>query len=575
MLKKLLDIEYHPKLVEIMIKGSSPSIYISGIIIPLLISSVMYGFIDLYIIVLWVSLNLLLFLIRVSVLYKIKKLLSQNKELKPYICLNISVVFATTLLYAFALVYLSFYVPDIELFFMAVLMLSMIAGSMSAHIGVFHTYAINVVINSLSIISVFFIHGGQIFYIFAFTTTVFMFVMLKNGYLHYQSLRENIILKETFQERVKSSTQELQAQNEKLNASLKNFQDLLDSSIVMIIFHTREGLIIELNKEIVSTFGFQSKESVIGRNIREFIPQKSLPIVLESITKDYTAPYELILKKVDGTEFPVLISGKNTMLDSQLVRMVSMMDLSETKEKDMILRKQAKLAQMGEMLSMIAHQWRQPLSAISAASIGLHIKSQLGTADKESVFQATKDIADYAQHLSSTIDDFRNFFKPNKELKSVDFCELTESVLSLVEKPLMNRHIKLIVTLECKTKFLTYPNELKQVMLNLIQNSQDALMESKEETPYIKIVAKEDHLHEFPFILEVSDNAGGIKIETIEKVFEPYFSTKLEKNGTGLGLYMSKTIVEEHCNGRLSVENIENGVLFRIAVAPMKEIVCV
>ena len=566
MLKKLLDTEYHPKLVEIMIKGSIPSIYISGLLVPFLVSVLMSKYIDNFYIYLWMFLNIIILVIRVSILNKIKTLLHLPKELKYYISLTIGVVFSTTVLYSSGLIYVYQSVPDIEFFFMAILMISIIAGSMSALIGIFHAYALYVIVNSLTIIGIFLVHGGQIFEIFAFTTFVFMLMMLKNGLLHYSSLKENILLKETFEVRVEESVYELQTQNEKLNASLRNFQDLLDSSMVMIVFHTDEGQIIELNQEAVSTFGYESKEKAIGKTIQDFIPDKSMPIVMEALKHNYSAPYELVLIRNDGTEFTVLISGKTTILDSKKVRMVTMMDLTEIKQKDMLLQRQAKLAQMGEMISMIAHQWRQPLSAISAASAGLSLKSQLGLIEEDTIEKITQNISDYSQHLSETIDDFRNFFKPNKNLELVNFCELTNSVLSIVDKSITNKNIELILDLDCESQFLSYPNELKQVILNLIQNAQDALIENNIQNPYIKIVATKDTTKDLQYSLKVCDNAGGINDEILEKIFEPYFSTKLEKNGSGLGLYMSKTIVEEHCHGRLSVINTEDGALFTIEI---------
>ena len=566
-LSKLLEIDYHPKLVEIMIKGSVPSIYISGVIVPLLVSIVISKYIDNIYVFIWIFLNLMVLLVRIVSLNRIKDLFYDAKELKRYIVYSISIVIFITLLYSSGLILISSYVPDLELFFLVVLMISMIAGSVSALIGIFHAYAIYVIVNSLSIIGLFFYHGGQVFDIFAFTTIIFMFMMLKNGYIHYKSLKENILLKETFEARIKDSTRELQEQNIKLNASLKNFKDLLDSSMVMIVFHTHKGEIVELNQEAIFTFGYNSKAEAIGKNIKDFVPKESLKVVKKALDQDYSAPYELLLQKEDGSEFSVLISAKSTVLNSQKVRMVTMMDLTETKEKDILLQRQAKLAQMGEMISMIAHQWRQPLSAISAASAGLSLKSQLGVLDESIIVKTTEDISNYSQHLSETIDDFRNFFKPNKSLEFVDFCELTRSVLSIVEKSLITQEIELILELECQSKFKTYPNELKQVILNLIQNAQDALIENNVKNPYIKIVTSKDEDSDFEYSLSVCDNAGGISDEVVEKIFEPYFSTKLEKNGSGLGLYMSKTIVEEHCNGRLSVTNNDDGALFTIMIS--------
>jgi len=220
---------------------------------------------------------------------------------------------------------------------------------------------------------------------------------------------------------------------------------------------------------------------------------------------------------------------------------------------------QSRLAQMGEMLSMIAHQWRQPLTAISATSSALNLKSKLNKLDNETVVSLTNKISLYAQHLSNTIDDFRDFFKSNKEKKEINYDELVSSVLNIVEISIVNKNIKIIKNLESKEYFFSYPNEIKQVILNLIKNAEDILVEKKINNPMITISSTKN-------ILTIADNAGGIPFDIIERIFDPYFSTKLEKNGTGLGLYMSKTIIEEHCGGILSVTNNTSGAVFKIII---------
>ncbi len=239
------------------------------------------------------------------------------------------------------------------------------------------------------------------------------------------------------------------------------------------------------------------------------------------------------------------------------------MEVKKSREKDKQMSDQHRLAQMGEMMSMIAHQWRQPLSAISATSISVLLKAEFNTLKSEKVIVDMKKISDFSQHLSSTINDFRNFFKSHKDKKLTNFAELTKDVLSIIEISLINRDIKLIQELKCTSKFEIYASETKQVILNLVKNAEDVLVEKNIKNPYIKILAYYDNLN---YILEVSDNGGGIPEDIIDKIFDPYFSTKLAKEGTGLGLYMSKTIIEEHCNGQLTVSNNEDGAVFRITL---------
>jgi len=253
-----------------------------------------------------------------------------------------------------------------------------------------------------------------------------------------------------------------------------------------------------------------------------------------------------------------MLKNLNTTLEDRVQEEVNL-----NRIKDKQLMQQSRLAQMGEMLSMIAHQWRQPLSAISSVAVSLNIKAELGKADEETVIGFAKKISEYAQHLSSTIDDFRDFFKPSKEVEYTTFNEIIASVLKIVENEINLYDINLIQQLECYEEFYSYPNELKQVILNLLKNAQDILVEKNIQDPYIKV---NTYTEKGKLVLTVSDNGGGIPEDIIDKVFDPYFSTKLDKNGTGIGLYMSKTIVDDHCKGELSVSNNEEGAVFKLSL---------
>ena len=231
--------------------------------------------------------------------------------------------------------------------------------------------------------------------------------------------------------------------------------------------------------------------------------------------------------------------------------------IKENRQKDQQLFQQSRLAQMGEMISMIAHQWRQPLNAISAASMSMNLKAKLNKLDNELAINLTAKISEYSQHLSSTIDDFRDFFKANKEKEKTTYEELLKMVLNIVETSIVNKNIKLVKNLNSQKVFCTNPNELKQVILNLIKNAEDVLLDRNVENPKITIETNDN-------VLTISDNGGGIPEDIIDKIFDPYFSTKSKKDGTGLGLYMSKIIIEEHCGGKLSVTNAKEGAVFKV-----------
>jgi len=243
-------------------------------------------------------------------------------------------------------------------------------------------------------------------------------------------------------------------------------------------------------------------------------------------------------------------------------------EVEKNRQKDKQLIEQSRLAQMGEMLSMIAHQWRQPLNAISFNSAGLELKAQLNKADANTVLDASKVISHNVHYLSQTIDDFKNFFKKDKVKQKVSYTQVIQNTLQIILPSIKEKKIELIQELDFQEEFFTYSNELQHVLLNILKNAEDILDEKDILKPYIKIST---YLKDENYILEIADNGGGIDEDYIVKVFNPYFSTKLEKEGTGLGLYMSKMIIEEHCLGKLNVRNSEEGAIFQIQLHNIEE----
>ncbi|WP_421715756.1 ATP-binding protein [Arcobacter arenosus] len=232
--------------------------------------------------------------------------------------------------------------------------------------------------------------------------------------------------------------------------------------------------------------------------------------------------------------------------------------------QQLLIMHQQKLAQQGEMLSMIAHQWRQPLTALSATTNALILKNMVGKEiNSDELYNELKLISTYTNHLSSTIDDFRNFFKAEKEKTTVSFEELADKSLNIIKLSLETNNIKIFKNYNCKQKVSTYENEVRQVILNIFKNAEDVLIERKIEDKKIFIETKEEDNY---IVLSINDNAGGIKEELLSKIFEAYFSTKKNKDGTGLGLYMSRTIINKHCNGKLEASNNKYGAVFSIKI---------
>jgi C4-dicarboxylate-specific signal transduction histidine kinase len=246
-------------------------------------------------------------------------------------------------------------------------------------------------------------------------------------------------------------------------------------------------------------------------------------------------------------------------LNEQLEHRVAQ-EVEKNREKELLLQEQQRFAIMGELISMIAHQWRQPLNAISAATQVLKMKMRLNKLDNETIITVTDNIVSYTQHLSNTIDDFRSFTQKAKHKERVTYSEIIESVMGIMGASLKSKAITVELDLESDVVFKTLTSELKQVLLNLLKNSEDVLVDKGVANPRITIQTRGT-------LLCVSDNGGGIEECVQETLFDPYVSTKKEKNGTGLGLYMSKIIIQEHCGGSLRVENTQEGAKFTIDLA--------
>ena len=235
----------------------------------------------------------------------------------------------------------------------------------------------------------------------------------------------------------------------------------------------------------------------------------------------------------------------------------SYVSLAQTQRQ---LIQSTKMAAVGEMLAMIAHQWRQPLSVVGMITSALTLKVHMNKIDTAFSNEIEK-LQNQIRFLSRTIEDFRNFFRPNDKLESVQLCDIVMMTVKMFEPLLHKLGIELQTEMIDVASIRVHQSELQQVIINLLKNAVDALVEKKPKLRQIKIRVGQKDNHQ---ILEVQDNAGGIDREIIDRIFDPYFTTKGKLNGTGLGLYMSKLIIEKHLRGKLFVQNQDSGANFRI-----------
>lgn len=237
--------------------------------------------------------------------------------------------------------------------------------------------------------------------------------------------------------------------------------------------------------------------------------------------------------------------------------------IEEGKRKDKAILQQSKLARMGSMISMIAHQWRQPLTELSGILMELEAATRLKKVNDNHILNSIEKSDKMIEFMSNTIDDFRNFYKPDKKKENFFILDSCERAINLVDASLKESGISLRVEAKENRQIFGYPTEFSQVILNLISNARDILVEKKVKEPFIKLSIDIKGINT---IVRVSDNAGGIKAENFDLIFDPYFSTKDSSKGTGLGLYISKLIIEKNMGGELSVQNDAQGAVFKIVL---------
>jgi two-component system, NtrC family, sensor kinase len=315
--------------------------------------------------------------------------------------------------------------------------------------------------------------------------------------------------------------------------------------------------------------------------IREI--DKDIPVIITTAHQETTFLMEsielnisaYILKPIDiyKLEASLIKAIESKVLKEELIEKNIRLEIEiqKNEEKQKIMESQSRFAAMGEMISMIAHQWRQPLSSIGTASFNLKYKlltekfdleTKEGREEQASFFSKKFDeIEFYVQNLTTTIDDFRNFFKTDKAVSNTTIQRPINNTLKILQKDIEANNIELVLDFKSQNKINIYENEITHVFINILKNAQDKFLEKDTKNAKIEIKTKDlDNGVE----IEIYDNGGGIAKEDLNIIFEPYFSTKKEKNGTGIGLYMSKIIVEKNHQGELFAKNRDEGISFFI-----------
>ncbi len=355
-----------------------------------------------------------------------------------------------------------------------------------------------------------------------------------------------------------------------LQETNEEFEHLINSTMEAI-FVWKDNKCINVNSEAVKLFGYENKEELLGLEVLDIVESSYHELVKSNRQVNVSEPYEIVGLRKDGTIFPILASGHNFIHRNSNIRVSAMMDLTDIRYKEKLLTEHTKMVALGEMLGNIAHQWRQPLSVISTGASGIQIQKSMDILDDKVFDETMESIVLNTKYLSNTINDFTNFIKDNKTKKVFDLKSHIERDLTLLHSMLKTEHIKVVIDVDEDIKVHNFENEFSQAIINIISNSKDAFVEKdlKDRLVFIRGYKNKDKI-----LLIIKDNAGGISENIIDKIFEPYFTTKHKFQGTGVGLYMTNKIIVESMKGTIHVSNdnysyegtLYKGAMFRLSL---------
>lgn len=400
-----------------------------------------------------------------------------------------------------------------------------------------------------------------------------------------------------------------------LKESQEKYSTLFNTSYNPIAIIAEDGSIVDVNGEMVAQFGYE-RDEILQMFLEMLVTKDYLHKVKEIInkmTKTKKWSFDLDFVKSWGDVFNAEISASRLEISGQTYIQLVIMDVTSRKkasellnrrqeylenkveqevqrrrQNERLMMQQSKMAAMGQMMSAIAHQWRQPLNTIAIYIQDFEDSYKHGELDEKYLGELVGLSMNQINFMSKTIDDFKNFFRPDKDERVFEVCSETLSAVALLGVQLVRNNIKLQLNchgnmilfedadnFKCQNDKCTFikgfPNEFKQVLLNLIQNARDAVEDSRTEPSEEKLITIGVEELETSVKIFVCDNGDGIPEDVAERIFEPYFTTKEEGRGTGVGLYMSKIIIEQNMKGMLYFENLNPGTRFVIELKKHKE----
>jgi len=390
---------------------------------------------------------------------------------------------------------------------------------------------------------------------------VFIVLLILFYFIYKQLLYKRIL-----QTKVNIKTKELEEFNKNLQTIVDEKTFKLQNSLNIMsqyVIYSRtdlDGIITEVSDAFCKTTHY-SREELIGKNhniLRD--PHVSVEIYTQmwnTIQKNKNWQGEISNINKDGKNYwisatisPDFDSNGNKI--GYIAIRYNITVHKEFEQQQLRLKQSEKLASMGEMIGNIAHQWRQPLSVISTASTGIILEKEYGILNEDKLIENCNIINNNAQYLSKTIDDFRNFIKGDRSKALFSLKKDINSFLNLVESSIKNYNINVIMDLENDITINGYENELIQCFINIFNNAKDILVEKKIKNKliFISVFTNKNEV-----IIKIKDNGGGISEDIISKIFEPYFTTKHQSQGTGLGLNMTYNLIVDGMKGGIEVSN--------------------
>jgi len=388
---------------------------------------------------------------------------------------------------------------------------------------------------------------------------------------------------------------------EALKSSEARFRRVFNGTYDAIFLHDEDGGIIDVNDKALELYGVRRDEAAAFSLERDYSAEDNPADRLHTFWREVMAGQDRFFewkarRPHDGSVFYVEVYLRRLDLAGRPVILANVRDVTERKrvlaalaarqeeisalnrdladrvreeteknrQKDILLLNRTRLAAMGEMIGNIAHQWRQPLNALSILLANMRFEYEAACEVESPELLASHATAgEILRKMSATIDDFRNFFKPDKQREAFAVVEAIGDALLLVEASLIQHGVKVRFTARKNPRVFGFRGEFSQVMLNLLGNAKDAILASRRTGGQLAIRVMERHGRA---VVAVTDNGGGIPEAALPRIFDPYFTTKAETGGTGLGLYMSKIIIEEHMQGSLTAANTEGGTRFSVRV---------